>query len=184
MPAIETLGVTYDDAFADVSDSLAGLERAVNAALLTIYPERGVLENVASSARTRTNSDAVEVNALVKGKQITLVAEPGQPVRATVRDRDSLCVLSVGNDEMLWANDIKNSEMLKDHSVVGKWGAWLSAPIRVNRFPVGSVCALQDTARVWSEEDKQVVDELAKVVGDAVENWSRPNKDEDTDATT
>lgn len=186
MSNVETLGVNYDEAFTNVSEPLAGLERAVNAALLTLFPDRDMLAAVAVDAKQRIDVDGIEVNAIVRGKQITLVAEPGQPMRITIRDKDSLCVLTVGANKTLWIEDIKNSEFLDAHGLSddsAKWGAWASAPIRVFSSPVGTVCAVNREAREWSEEDKQVLESLAKLVGDAVENWSKNSTQEDgTDA--
>ena len=173
-PASE-IAETFTDAYELASVELHNLARTVNAALMLMYPNRDLLVGVAHEVKTSLNSASVEVNVLVNGKQCTLVAMPNRDqVIVSIRDRDSLCVLTVLAGEALKVDDINHEKFLEDHSVKeGPWGSWCSVPIELNGVVVGTVCALEEDARTWDDKDEKVLQHAAEIISKTVENWAR-----------
>lgn len=167
-------GKTYDEVFGKYNESLGGLARSVNAALMTMYPHKEFLTKVSKDAVEALDVESVEINTIINGKQITLIGMPDGRTLVKIRDRESLCVLSVGVGEPLAIEDIKKDPFLEGHPAQeGPWESWLSAPVFINHTPVGTVCALGTEPKRWTDEDRVALEGFAKVVGTEVEKWSR-----------
>ena len=173
MNTAKRLGKNHKEAYDYVAESVNNLERTINAALFTMYPERSDFANEANTALELLGADAVEVNAMLKNKQITLVVQPGGVTSIEMRDSDSICVLTVGSGESQHVSDAGEDDFYDGHLARTKWSAWCSSPVKVNGFSIGAMCALETEPRDWTDSDVRVVERGAGIIGQIVEDWVR-----------
>ena len=172
----------FQEAYEEVQDRLDNLARSVNAALMTMYPDRGLYAEVSREALEELNTSAVEVNVIVGGKQWTMIHIPGGGTAITrIRDIESFCVLPVGYDKTMSTPNVEEDDFFAEHFQKDNpdrdWKAWCSAPIRVNGSPVGTVCALDSEVRDWSDEEAAVLQRASKLIGKAVEGWAEKQRE-------
>lgn len=166
------LGHTYDEAYASVEDSVSKLQRTISAAIFSMFPDRDYLTVQAGEAQHKLGAESVEVNVILDGKQLTIVAMPDGQVEVSIDDTDSLCVLVAGRNETLKIDNIQNSLIPKDHNAYKAWGSWIAAPIRVGGFAGGTICALEKKPRQWSPTDEALLEQVAERISDEVSRWS------------
>lgn len=174
MRKIEELADTYEIAYDGLQDAVCSLERSVYAGLLSMYPDREDFAEVTSEACNAIQSDSIQVNVLLKAKQITIIAQPDGTIKSvSIDDRHSLCVLSVGLNEPLATDDVDATRFLENHAVVahGPWKSWASVPIRIEGQAAGTVCALGLEPRAWDDDDERQLQIAADRISDLVNEW-------------
>lgn len=179
MSRAEDLGPTYHQAFDDLSDSVQKLQRTIMASVMTMYPNRDELSVAADFLRDEINADAIQVNVILSGKQLTIVSAPDGTTSVTEIPIDnSLCVLTVGANTPLHIDNLKENKFLTGQAQsTGDWGSWASAPIRLNNQPVGAVCALGDEPREWSKEDEMLIQATCTIIEKQVTDWLKSRKE-------
>lgn len=177
MTQADELGATYDDAFDSIKRSLANLQRQTSAALMAEFPDREYLSVQAERLRLELESEAVEaveVNVLVDDKQITIVSQPtGVTVNVEIVDKNSLCVLTVGADMPLAVDNLATSPITSSHSARNAWGAWASAPVHIQGYPAGTICALESAPRLWTDQDEAELKAVARTISNTIEEWAK-----------
>ncbi|MRK00490.1 SpoIIE family protein phosphatase [Aeromicrobium sp. S22] len=76
---------------------------------------------------------------------------------------DSMCTLTAGTGAALMIGDAANDERVRDLSAVrsGEIGSYLGVPLVVRGESVGALCVYGPGTRTWSEQDLQVLEQLA-----------------------
>ena len=179
MENADTKDEVYEDVYADLGDSVNRLQRTLMASILAMYPNRDELASFTETLCDDIGADAIQVNVILPGKQLTIVSTPdGATTVREIPSQDSLCVLTVSENQPMKIDDMKKSPFLKNHSSKDAWGAWCSAPIRINMQPVGTVCALMGKSRKWTKEDEAMLVATAKSVETTVLDWIQDRGEE------
>lgn len=167
------MGEDYDKSLDSVFAEVRDMQRNLVALVLTQYPDRSLFVSAARDVMRSTGCRAVQVNAIMQDQQFILVNYPDEIAKTSVIPcEDSLCVLTVGFDQPLSLTDIKGSPWLGDHDASHKWASWASAPIHIDGYAAGTVCALEsDHPRRWNTADESVLRDAAQVIGDSVSRW-------------
>lgn len=163
----------FDRAFADFEEKLADVRRQVAARLLSDYPNKGWLEAMAEALRNDLGSAGVQINAVTAAEQTTVAKAPGGDV-SVIASYDSLCAMTVGIGGAVAVSDIAHDTFIEGHPAQGHLGSWASVPIVIEGCDAGSICALEDTARKWTDSDRAALQAVADRVTVAVESWSSP----------
>lgn len=171
---LSDLGVSYDSVFDELRDSITDLKREWSAGLLRSYPDRDYLLTVAQRIRKDLSADAVEINAIHQGRQLTLAAVPNNHgTDAAVSN--SLCVLTVGAAKPLVQFDIFDGFLTDHEAVKRKLGSWLSVPLMVHGEAAGTICALHLEARQWTPEEEDGLADASVHITNAIEIWLETN---------
>ncbi len=185
MTNAEDLGKTYREAYDELSPAVERLQRTLMASIMAMYPNRDELAVTADFLRDELGVDAIQVNVIMPTKQLTIVSRPDQATEVKEIPLDSsLCVLTTSVNRPLYVNDVKNSEFLKDHPAKDDWGTWASAPVRLNAQPVGTVCALDDEAHEWTQEEQMLIEASARIIETQVTDWLNSRKESPNDKAT
>lgn len=161
---------TYEQAMAKFSATLDDARRHWAAYMLTEFPDREALLEAAARACQQLSAEAVQVNVIYGGRQVTIASVPVSP-RRVIPSRNSLCVLTVGAGRPLAIDDIESDPITRHHVVRKQWGSWASVPICVDGFPVGTICALDHDAREWVTADQEVMEQIAVDLTKKVQSW-------------
>lgn len=167
------MGDDYDKSLRSVFDEVHDMQRNLVALVLTQYPDHALFVKCARDVQQATGCRAVQINAIMQEQQFSLITYPDEIGKTTVIPcEDSLCVLTVGFDQPLSLTDIAHSPWIGDHSTKHKWSSWASAPIHIDGYAAGTVCALEsEHPRRWNVGDENVLRQAAQVIGDSVSRW-------------
>lgn len=167
------LGHNYDAAYHSIKEQLNDLRRQTAAVLLAEFPDRDILVKHAESLRESLGSDGVEVNVLMKGRQFTIISMPsGTTVETSYPDESSLCALSVGADMPLAIRNGHKSSITAGHPMLSTWSAWAAAPVHIQGYAAGTVCALEGEPRDWNQDDERELQRIAEIISSTVEDWA------------
>lgn len=178
MTQVHDLGGTYDEVLTKFRASLDDTRRHWLAYMLVNYPHRQVLQVIADAVRVSVKAERVEINALYEGAQVTVACAPAG-IRHTVRESESLCVLTAGTGWPLAVDDIAHDPITQDHPAREYWGSWASVPLVIGGKAAGSICALEKHERTWTLREQDVMTSLAKQLSIDIEEWiesERPNE--------
>lgn len=170
MIQVHDLGDSYDEVLAKFRASLDDAKRHWLAYMLVNYPHRNVLQVIADQVRTSVGAKRVEINAIYDGAQVTVACAPAG-IRHTVRDNESLCVLTASTGWALAVDDIEGDPVLDGHPARGVWGSWASVPLVIQGRNVGSVCALEEHSREWTGRDRDAMAYIASQLSSEIEDW-------------
>lgn len=171
---LSTLGDSYESVFDELRESIADMKREWSAGLLCSYPKRGLFLTMADQIRKDLRADAVEVNAIYQGRQLTLAAAPNDH-GADVPCDNSLCVLTVGAAKPLVQFDIFDGFLTDHNAVKRKLGSWLSVPLMVHGEAAGTICALQLEPRQWTPEEEDGLADASIHLTNTIETWLEHN---------
>jgi len=170
MTQVHDLGESYDEVLAKFRASLDDTRRHWAAYMLAQYPDRQVLHVVADAARAAIGAKEVEINAVYKGRQVTVASAPAQ-ARRVVRQENSLCVLAAGTGWPLAIDDIAHDPITQHHVARKTWGSWASVPLIIQGYVAGTICALEEHRRTWSQREEKAMAVLASQISAEIEDW-------------
>jgi PAS domain S-box-containing protein len=126
------------------------------------------LQRLTDLATRLLECDVAQVSLL--GEVQTAVAASGLPpggIGAQIPLSDSLCALAVAGGAPLVVEDAATDPRVRDRAPVvsGEIGAYLGIPLVVpDAQPVGALCVYGPQARVWTERDVALLNQLADSV--------------------
>ncbi|MFN0262832.1 HWE histidine kinase domain-containing protein [Tepidamorphus sp. 3E244] len=120
---------------------------------------------------TRLTGSPVALLSLVDGQRQFFKAQTGLPDEVAEERQTplshSFCQYVVTADETLAVGDASEHPLLRDNSAVKDLGvrSYMGVPIHNHTGEtLGSFCAIEDTPREWSEEDREALEDLAAIV--------------------
>jgi len=170
MVQVHDLGESYDEVLAKFRASLDDTRRHWAAYMLAQYPDRAVLQVVADAARAAVHAKEVQINAVYKGRQVTVASAPAKP-RRVIREEDSLCALTAGTGWPLAIDDIAHDPITVHHAARQLWGSWASVPLNIQGYVAGTICVLEEGERSWTQREQKALAVLADQVSAEVEDW-------------
>lgn len=147
--------------------------REFAARVLSMYPHKDRLEEIARVLRRDLATHEVEVNSIREDEQVTIAKAPAEAINAHIAKKDSLCVFSVGIGENIEVSDVAHDPFLRGHSVQrSKIGSYASSPLIILGSEAGSVCTLEmERARSWSPLEEQRIEQSAREIERLVNHW-------------
>ena len=124
-------------------------------------PASDRMRHIAFSAVTLLGVDASEVNLLDGSLQHHYAGFPPQPDLPKFPAEDSGCVIVIRSNATVSIEDTALDPVTCNLPWTEHWGSYLGTPVRFMDQPVGSLCVLQRTARMWTRPDRLTLQGLA-----------------------